>query len=125
MKVRNTALPASRVAIDTIGEKTTVSLWDGTYTVHAAAVDPEMGEQSTVEYEYSLYQMPVRLRPGMAESIEANFGDWYAAAAERETAEANARSAAVMEREISGHLMDTLLDYDFRLMMLEELGGTI
>lgn len=126
MKARNTALPASRVVLDTIGGKTTATLWDGTFTEHEAPADPESESQSAaVEYEYTLYQIAVQMRPGLAEAIETHFDDWYAAAAEREAAERNAANAKEMEREISSHLVDTLLDMDFRLMMVEELGSLL
>lgn len=123
MKARNTALPASRVVLDTIGGKTTATLWDGTFTEHEAPADPESGNQSAaVEYEYTLHQIAVQMRPGLAEAIEANFDDWYAAAAERESREIAEKEAKDIEREMSGNILGTLLDYDFRLMMLEELG---
>lgn len=124
MKTTSNQLPISRVVLDTIGGKTTATLWDGTFTEHEAPADPEGGNQSAaVEYEYTLYQIAVQMRPGLAEAIEANFDDWYAAAAEREMAEKKAKEAEKIEREMSSNVLSTLLDYDFRLMMLEEMGN--
>lgn len=123
MEARNTALPASRVVLDTIGGKTTATLWDGTFTELEAPAGPEGGNQSAeVEYEYTLYQITVQMRPGLAEAIEANFDDWYAAAAERERKQTAEQEMETIEQEMSRNIIDTLLDYDFRLMMLEELG---
>ncbi len=122
MKARNTALPASRVVLDTIGDRTTAILWDGTFTEHESPADPEVGEQNAVEYEYTLYQLTVRPRPGLVEQIEANFDDWYAAAAEQEKKEMDAKEAEQIEREMTGNMLNMLLDYDFRLMILEEIG---
>lgn len=124
MKARNTALPASRVVLDTIGGKTTATLWDGTFTELEAPADPEGGNQSAeVEYEYTLYQITVQMRPGLAEAIEANFDDWYAAAAEQENQKHKEKEAKEIEREMARNILSTLLDYDFRLMILEELSA--
>lgn len=123
MKTTNNQLPANRVVLDTIGGKTTATLWDGTYTEHKTNADPEYGNQSAVEYEYTLYQITVQMRPGLKEAIESNFDCWYAMAAEQETTENKAKEAEKIEREMNGNILSTLLDYDFRLMMLEERGN--
>lgn len=86
MKTRSTDLPVSRVMIDVVGDKTTVILWDGTYT------------QTDEEYEFELYQIDVPMRPGLAEAVERSFDVWYAAAAEKETSEAASAARTVRDR---------------------------
>lgn len=73
MKTRNTALPLSRVVVDTRGSKTTVALWNGGYI-------ETVNQDGLVEYEYDIYHFEARLRPNLAEIIEANFDVWYNAA---------------------------------------------
>lgn len=73
MKTKNTALPLSRVAVDTRGTKTVVELWDGTYT-------ESKNQEGSTEYEYDMYLLETRLRPGLAKIIESNFDVWHAAA---------------------------------------------
>lgn len=76
-----------------------------------------------MEYEYTLYQIDVQMRPGLKEAIEADFGRWYAAAEYRENREKAEKEAQEIEREMGENILNTLLDYDFRLMMLEEMGN--
>lgn len=72
--------------------------------------------------EYTIIKRP---RHGLEDDIAANTGK-YIAEAKAKDAENRAREAARQyEAEINGSIVDTLLDYDFRLMMLEETGGDI
>lgn len=73
MKTRNTALPESRVIVDTRGSKTTVALWNGGFM-------ETVNQDGLVEYEYDIYHFEARLRPNLAEIIESNFDVWYNAA---------------------------------------------
>ena len=59
-------------------------------------------------------------RPTLAEDIEREFEVWWNAGAERERLARLAEEERAAEKEIAASLVDTLLDYDFRLMMLEE-----
>ena len=121
MKVRNTQLPAGNVQVSTKGSKTTAELWDGTYT--ESTEQSESGEQTL--YEYHLYLIDAQPRAGLKAAIEADFGVWYAAAQEHERVSNMAKEEKQAVKEISDNLVDTLLDYDFRLMMLEELAAGI
>jgi hypothetical protein len=78
MKTRNTALPSSRVVVDTRGSKTTVALWDGVYI-------ETVNQDGLTEYEYEVLHIETRLRPNLAEIIDANFDVWYNAAKDTET----------------------------------------
>lgn len=73
MITKNTALPASRVIVDTRGEKTTVALWNGGYI-------ETVNQDGLTEYEYEVLHIETRLRPNLAEIIEGNFDVWYEAA---------------------------------------------
>lgn len=77
MRTKNTALPESRVVVDTRGEKTTVALWNGGYI-------ETVNQDGLTEYEYDVYHFDTRLRPNLAEIIEADFDVWYQAAKEIE-----------------------------------------
>jgi hypothetical protein len=77
MKTRNTALPSSRVVVDTRGSKTTVALWNGGFV-------ETVNQDGLVEYEYEVLHIETRLRPNLAEIIEGNFDVWYEAAKEIE-----------------------------------------
>ncbi len=123
MKATSSNLPASRVVVDTAGGKTTVSLWDGSYETYRRTNDPDMPETGGTEYEYDLYLMEVTPRPGLAEAVDAQFDLWYSAAKKAEEDRENAAMMREMEKSITANMAETLLDYDFRLMMLEELGG--
>lgn len=70
MKTRNTALPSARVVVDTRGEKTTVALWNGAFM-------ETVNQDGVTEYEYDVLHTETRLRPNLAELIEANFDVWY------------------------------------------------
>lgn len=121
MRTQSNQLPSARVVLDTIGGKTTATLWNGIYTEAKVSEDTERENQRTAEYEYILYQINVEMRPNLAEDIEAKFGDWYAAAAELEQRQKTKNEMEEIEREMAHNMLNTLLDYDFRLMMLEEL----
>ena len=77
MKTRNTALPESRVIVDTRGEKTTVALWNGGFM-------ETVNQDGLVEYEYDIYHFEARLRPNLAEIIDSDFDVWYNAAKDTE-----------------------------------------
>ncbi|HPK52831.1 MAG TPA: hypothetical protein PK114_00125 [Smithellaceae bacterium] len=77
MKTKNTALPSSRVVVDTRGSKTTVALWNGGYM-------ETVNQDGLTEYEYDVLHIETRLRPNLAEIIESNFDVWYNAAEEAE-----------------------------------------
>ncbi len=116
MKVKSDALPRSRVEVDTIGGKTTVTLWDGEYTEHE--VEEESGART--EYEFALYQIQVPDRPGLAEAVEGNFEKWLTAAKAVEAAARTAKDAEEAATDFADNLAGTVLGLDFRLMMLEE-----
>ncbi len=118
MKARSDVLPQSRVAVDTIGGKTTVTMWDGEYTEHEVDGGDESGNR--VEYEFELYQIQVPDRPGLAEAVKGNFEKWLAAAKQHEEDEKMANAAIKAANELNEALPDILLDLDFRLMMKEE-----
>ncbi len=121
MKVKSDALPRSRVEVDTIGGKTTVTLWDGEYTEHE--VEEESGART--EYEFALYQIQVPERPGLASAVEANFEVWLAAAKRREEDEQTIREVQEMEKELLETMPEKLLELDFDVMMMKEFGGAI
>ncbi len=116
MKARSDVLPLSRVEVDTIGGKTVVTLWDGTYT--SEVVVDENGFETM--YVFELYQLEAQDRPGLAEAVEANFEKWLAAAKQHEEDEKMANAAIKAANELDEALPDILLDLDFRLMMKEE-----
>ena len=118
MRVRNSALPLSRVEIDTKGGKTVVTLWDGNYTEEEASDGGEGGAQPVFNYE--IYQIETPFRSTLKEDIEASFEAWWKAGADRERAARIAEEERRETEEITASLIETLLDYDFRLMMLEE-----
>lgn len=116
MKARNTALPSSQVEICVAGAKSTLTLWDGTYT-------ESTGSEGETVFEYDIYQLTVPTRAGLVEAVTASFEAWYAAAQAAETKATNERERKQYEKALTGSIPDVLLDYDFRLMMLEELGS--
>ena len=69
------------------------------------------------------YELPMRRRRGLDEDVTANFDRWLELAKQADAKAATKREEAQLKREIDANLAETLLDYDFRLMMLEELGG--
>lgn len=119
MKVENTALPLSQIMIDTISDITTVTLWDGTYTetTRKNIFDTDAEQK---EYKYEIYQVQVTNRQGLRESVENNFDVWYQAAKTKENDEIIKKETLELEHELEQNLVDMLLDYDFRLMMIEE-----
>lgn len=119
MRVTNSALPLSRVEIDTKSGKTVVTLWDGNYTEETEAATGEEGAAQPV-FAYEIYQIETTFRSTLAEDIEREFEVWWNAGAERECLARLAEEERAAEKEIAASLVDTLLDYDFRLMMLEE-----
>lgn len=120
MKVKSNTLPASRVVLDTVGNKTTATLWDGSYTESEIQADQEIESVGATEYEYDLYQIAVQARPGLRESIEVRFGAWYTAAKNEEKAKKASDEAEKIEREMYANVLKMLLDHDFRLLMLEK-----
>lgn len=71
------------------------------------------------------YELPMHRRRGLDEDVTANFGRWLELAKAEDAKAAAKREEAQLKREIDASLAEMLLDYDFRLMMLEELGGEI
>lgn len=120
MKVKSNTLPASRVVLDTVGNKTTATLWDGSYTESEIPADQEIESVGATEYEYDLYQIAAQARPGLRESIEARFDAWYAAAKNEEKAKEASDEAEKIEREMYANVLKMLLDHDFRLLLLEK-----
>lgn len=116
MKAMSTTLPSSHTEICVTEDKSTLTLWDGTYT------ESTDGDGETV-YEYDIYQLTVPSRPGLAEAAAESFELWYAAAQAAEAAAEIEREKKQYEKVLASSIPDLLLDYDFRLMMLEELGG--
>jgi hypothetical protein len=70
MTVKSNTLPLSRVSIDQRGNKTTVTLWDGTYTETA-------GPEGETVFTYDIYQKTLRARKDFVEIITSNFNIWY------------------------------------------------
>lgn len=126
MKVKNTQLPLERVSIDKKGNNVTVELWDGTYI--ETKEENNMGDLENVQkqtmYEYNIYLIDTKFRENLKESIEKDFNIWYIAAKQQEKAKVSQEIEKENMKEISDNLIDTLLDYDFRIMMLEELGSS-
>lgn len=91
MITRNTALPPSRVVVDTRGSKTTVALWNGGYI-------ETVNQDGLTEYEYDVLHIETRLRPNLAEIIESNFDVWYEAA---EKAEVPAVQPPTIEQRVT------------------------
>ncbi len=117
MIVKSDVLPQSRAEVDTIGGKTTVTLWDGKYVEHE--VDGGDESEKRIEYEFELYQIQVPERPGLAAAVEENFETWLAAAKQQEQDEKMVKAAMDAEKEFEEALPDILLDIDFRLTMKE------
>ena len=69
------------------------------------------------------YELPMCRRRGLDEDVTVNFDRWLDLAKAEEAKAAAKREEAQLKREIDANLAEMLLDYDFRLMMLEELGG--
>lgn len=69
------------------------------------------------------YELPMCRRRGLDEDIGKNFDTWLEKAKALEAAKEAAKEQKRYERELEAGLAEILLDYDFRLMMLEELGG--
>ena len=69
------------------------------------------------------YELPMHRRRGLDEDVTANFDKWVGLAKAEEAKAAAKREEAQLKREIDANLAELLLDYDFRLMLLEELGG--
>jgi hypothetical protein len=70
MNVKSNALPLSRVDVNTRGNKTTVTLWDGSYTESSDA-------EGNAVYSYDVYQKTLRARKDFADIITGNFKTWY------------------------------------------------
>lgn len=71
------------------------------------------------------YSLQIQWRRGLDEDIGKNFDTWLEKAKALEAAKEAAKEQKRYERELEAGLADMLLDLDFRLMMLEELGGEI
>lgn len=69
------------------------------------------------------YSLQIQWRRGLDEDIGKNFDTWLEKAKALEAAKEAAKEQKRYERELEAGLAELLLDYDFRLMMLEELGG--
>lgn len=103
------SLPNGKVRIDLRECITSVSREtdDGIQTVWAAD-------------EYSIVQ---QRRANLSRDIEMNFAEYLKEAKAKEKAVKAAVELAAFTREMQNSIPDTLLDIDFRLMMLEELGN--
>lgn len=121
MLVRSSELPKAKVVVDTVGDKTTVTLWDGQYsTVEDVQETSELGAPAESVYEYTIYLIDAVLRPTLQQSVEDNFDVWYAAAKSKEAAVQNLEVEQEIQRLFNDNLAETLLDLDFRVAMLEE-----
>lgn len=69
------------------------------------------------------YELPIHRRRGLDEDVTANFGRWLELAKQADAKKAAKAEAAKLKQELDIKIAEILLDYDFRLMMLEELGG--
>lgn len=84
--------------------------------------EEEIMMEDGVHYQYDMYRTETINRPGLAEYISENLDAWVTAAKAAEEEKHRTEEALAVEREINRELAGILLDYDFRLMMLEELG---
>lgn len=71
------------------------------------------------------YSLVMGARPGLAADIEKDFTTWLARAKAEDNARTLAAECATYEKEMAKNLAGALLDMDFRLMMLEEMGGSL
>ena len=94
MRTKNTALPPARVDIDTRGEKTVATLWNGAYI-------ETVNQDGLTEYEYDIYQIETRLRPSLADDINSKFDVWYEAA----------KSAEIIQPDITIEERMTIIEY--------------
>ena len=69
------------------------------------------------------YELPIHRRRGLDEDVTANFDRWLELAKQADAEKAAKAEAAKLKQELDTKIAEILLDYDFRLMMLEELGG--
>ena len=69
------------------------------------------------------YELPIHRRRGLDEDVTANFDRWLELAKRADAEKAAKAEAAKLKQELDIKIAEILLDYDFRLMMLEELGG--
>lgn len=70
------------------------------------------------------YELPMCRRRGLDEDVTANFDRWLELAKQADAKKAAKAEAAKLKQELDTKIAEILLDYDFRLMMLEELGGS-
>lgn len=120
MRVRSSEIPAAKVVVDTIGDKTTISLWNGEYDIiETEQTGIEGGERSEPTYEYDLYLIDAVLRPNLKESVLEKFDVWYEAAKKKELREYNEKMLKDAESTLTGSLAQTLLDLDCRIAILE------
>ena len=68
------------------------------------------------------YELPMCRRRGLDEDVTANFDRWLELAKQADAKKAAKAEAAKLKQELDTKIAEILLDYDFRLMMLEELG---
>lgn len=127
MKIKNATLPLDKVVLSTLDGRTTVTLWNGEYeedlVPQNAVMDTGETDECVIEYTYDIYQIMTTPRPTLKKDIEKSFDTWYTAAKKKEENALLCAELAKFEQEILGNLEATLLDYDYRLMMLEEFGG--
>lgn len=69
------------------------------------------------------YELPIHRRRGLDEDVAANFDRWLELAKQADAKKVAKAEAAKLKQELDIKIAEILLDYDFRLMMLEELGG--
>lgn len=69
------------------------------------------------------YALTRTYRAGLAADVATNYAAYLADAKAEEAVRHTADEYEQYLREMNGQLVDTLLDYDFRLMMLEEIGN--
>lgn len=71
------------------------------------------------------YSLKMQWRRGIYSDVEENFTVWLEKAKAADNTAKLIQEQKKYEHEVNTKLVDILLDYDFRLMMLEELGGDI
>lgn len=69
------------------------------------------------------YELPMCRRRGLDEDVTVNFDRWLELAKQADAKKSAKAEAAKLKQELDTKIAEILLDYDFRLMMLEELGG--
>ena len=85
----------------------------------------EVEREEDVLWVCDEYELPMHRRRGLDEDVTANFDRWLELAKRADAKKAAKAEAAKLKQELDTNIAEILLDYDFRLMMLEELGGEI